>query len=353
MPAANSQEGSTVFFGNSSKELYTKQFYEDIDRESTDLSKYSKQCEKIYVNSNKNEVKKICEKFLKHLETSSVWKVVNPKYDVCMLLNYWIYDKLTDIYKGQNSSYDINIAFGSLQGVWHERYYYSSNISHQNKCKPNFEMVNHHDWKERKELHDYCINYEFIEPMCKYFSDQCIEHCEYIEAKSHIYKHFEQLCTPGESKCPHFYKKCKAYNPNIVLKTLKCPEKSETSGDDTPKASSSHNPSEQGQDDGPGAPGSELAIFPPGSDTVSTADNSNIGTKIGHTVLGIAPVLLSATALYRYTPVGSWIRKLGGYNPNSMSDMNTGEIDEFSSYTQEPGDMLFGGTENYISYQPM
>ncbi|SBT57986.1 PIR Superfamily Protein [Plasmodium ovale wallikeri] len=220
--------------------------------------------------------------FLKHLETSSVWKVTNPKYDVCMLLNFWIYDKLTDIYKGQNSSDDINIAFGSLQGVWNKIYYYPQNSLHHNKCKPEFDIVKHHDWKQRKELYDYCVNYEFIEPMCKYFSDQCKEHCEYIEAKSHIYKHFEQLCTPEESS--HTFTK---------------------------------------------------------------------NARLGHSVLGVAPVLLSATALYRYTPVGSWIRKLGGYNINGMTNMNGVEIDEFSSYTQEPGDMLFGGTENYISYQPM
>ncbi|SBT00008.1 PIR Superfamily Protein [Plasmodium ovale curtisi] len=83
-------------------------------------------------------------------------------------------------------------------------------------------------------------------------------------------------------------------------------------------------------------------------DTESKQESSEIGKKLGHSVLGIAPVMLTATALYRYTPIGSWIRKLGGTNHNTISD-----IDEFSSYTQESGDMFPDNSANYISYQPM
>ncbi|SBS95896.1 PIR Superfamily Protein [Plasmodium ovale curtisi] len=74
----------------------------------------------------------------------------------------------------------------------------------------------------------------------------------------------------------------------------------------------------------------------------STYDTPQIGTKVCHSVPCVSPVLLTATALYRYTPIGSWIRKLGVTNPSNISNVNGGEMDGF-----------FGDSENYISYQPM
>ncbi|SBT57905.1 PIR Superfamily Protein [Plasmodium ovale wallikeri] len=100
------------------------------------------------------------------------------------------------------------------------------------------------------------------------------------------------------------------------------------------------------QDQGLGTPASSHVTEP-------KSETSNIGTKVGHSVLGVTPVLLSATALYRYTPVGSWIHKLGGYNLNSLSKIDGDEMDVFIDNTQESGDMLFGNSGNYISYQPM
>ncbi|SBT58459.1 PIR Superfamily Protein [Plasmodium ovale wallikeri] len=80
-------------------------------------------------------------------------------------------------------------------------------------------------------------------------------------------------------------------------------------------------------------------------------------SKYEHTnfenILGVAPVLLTASALYRYTPVGSWIRKLGGYNTNNLSNMDRSEMDGFLSNTQVSGNIFFDNTENYISYQPL
>ncbi|SBT00783.1 PIR Superfamily Protein [Plasmodium ovale curtisi] len=336
-------------------DLFSEKFYNDMNIEYDDLTNYKQQCDTLILSEkNKNEVKEICKKYLRYLDKNkTAWNVVNPEYDVCILLNYWIYYKLA-YYFGLNNTDDINNAFSSFQYWWS----YSINPlnikQYSEKCKPNFELVRHSDWQKRKELYDYCVNYNLIKQTVEYFNSDCQKYYKYIEEKSYIYDHFEELCNSGGSNCPHFYYKCKDYNPNIVLSKLPCHAEMEEK-----KAAEQavDMPQESRQELGsgshefrPGFPG--IADGP--HDTESTSETSGIGTKVGHSVLGIAPVLLSATALYRYTPVGSWIRKLGGYNPNnSMSDMNTGEIDEFSSYTQEPGDMLFGGTENYISYQPM
>ncbi|SBT02128.1 PIR Superfamily Protein [Plasmodium ovale curtisi] len=131
--------------------------------------------------------------------------------------------------------------------------------------------------------------------------------------------------------CPFFAEEC--------LRTLKCPEKIKTPRDAAPEASAPHHPAGLEQEFASGAIGSET---------------SNIGTKVCHSFLGIAPVLLTATALYRviYTS-SSMDSQLGGYGHNSISGIDGGEIKIFLLNTQESADMFFGYTQNYISYQPM
>ncbi|KMZ77313.1 hypothetical protein PVIIG_06121, partial [Plasmodium vivax India VII] len=75
---------------------------------------------------------------------------------------------------------------------------------------------------------------------------------------------------------------------------------------------------------------------------------SEIRRKVTHSVNVAALFLLTPTMLYRYTPLGPWIRRFGGGGTNSMNAM-----DALSSYTQETGNMLSDDSANYISYQPI
>ncbi|SBS93727.1 PIR Superfamily Protein [Plasmodium ovale curtisi] len=65
------------------------------------------------------------------------------------------------------------------------------------------------------------------------------------------------------------------------------------------------------------------------------SENFEIGTKFDHSALGIVSVGLTATVLYRYACIRLWIRNLGRYNPNGISNMNRGEMEGFLSSTQE------------------
>ncbi|SBT01886.1 unspecified product [Plasmodium ovale curtisi] len=75
---------------------------------------------------------------------------------------------------------------------------------------------------------------------------------------------------------------------------------------------------------GPGAP--VTPARPVGSDTALAQEKSGIGAKI---------------------------RKISGGNPNSINNMDRGEIDGFLDNKQESGDMFIGNTAKYISYQPL
>ncbi|SBS91057.1 PIR Superfamily Protein [Plasmodium ovale curtisi] len=333
------------YSGLHSSDLFSEKFYSDMNIEHTDLSNYNSQCDTLILSEkNKSEVKEICKKYLRYLDKNiAVWNSVQSGYDVCILLNYWIYDKLTDLF-GADETLNVNNAFSSFQLLWNYSAGFPKTIPHSEKCKPNFDLFKHADWKKRKELYDYYVNYDMAYNTANAFDEKCKAYYEYIEGKASLYKHFENICTSNNSICPSIYDKCLSYNPNSVLHTIKCHDKIITEralAAAAAKASSSQDSPRQEQEPDP-ATAAEFSRFATDSGAVLSQKNANIGTKVGHSVLGVAPVLLTATALYRYTPIGAWIRKLGVTNTSSISNINGGEMDGF-----------FGDSENYISYQPM
>ncbi|SBT59136.1 PIR Superfamily Protein [Plasmodium ovale wallikeri] len=309
MPKPPDSTNFSELFQKSSKELNSEKFYDALNNVSLDLSKYQAECKNINVRSLHEQMAKFCEKYLSYLESCEALNNKNFCYDVSKLMNYWLYDEITNIYGNENTT-EIGIAFGALQFILGYPKYNPKLSSLIEKCKPNLKMVNHHDWKNRKDLYDYCINYKFIEDECKFYPEECKRHCDYIGKQ--------------------------------ILGILKCPEKNTVPKAFFQEGDGMHRPQEQG-----------LRTAAGSHDTEPKPETSNIGTKVGHSVLGVAPVLLSATALYRYTPVGSWVCKLSGYSPNSVSNMDEGVVEGILGNTQETDDILFSNTGNYISYKPI
>ncbi|SBT55059.1 PIR Superfamily Protein [Plasmodium ovale wallikeri] len=201
-------------------------------------------------------------------------------------------------------------------------------------------MVNYQNWGKMKKLYNYYVYYDILFGLAKSNGDKC-DYYKKIEEKKSLYEYFEKECSPPKNKYLDFYNKCMPYKPDNVLSKLSCHEKISQEQADAKVAERPH------------AMQHALGRLASDSEKEVTSETSPIGTKVGYSVLGIAPVLVTATALYRYTPIGPWIRKLSGIQQNSLSDMNRGEIDGFSSNSQESGDMFFDNTPNYISYQPM
>ncbi|SBT56192.1 PIR Superfamily Protein [Plasmodium ovale wallikeri] len=155
--------------------------------------------------------------------------------------------------------------------------------------------------------------------------DRHAEYCEYIEKKSYSYDNFDNVCTKEESNCSHFYNKYKEHNPNTVFKTLKCPENIKTARFAAPEASSMDHSLKQELGAPYGSHGMKLAT-----------ETSQMVTKFGAF----------------YTPLCTYIRKLGVYHQSRMSNVDA-VVDEFLSRSQESGDILFGSTGNYILCQHM
>ncbi|SBS94082.1 PIR Superfamily Protein [Plasmodium ovale curtisi] len=350
---ANSTEFFKLF-RKSSKDLFSDQFYEALNSDSPDLSKYDNQCNDLHVYKPKDEMIKICKKYLRYLEYCKLLHDDNSLYKVSLLFNYWLYGMLTHIY-GANSTDKIRAGFGALQYKWTYFDYYRKNEPHYLKCKPNFEIVNHNDWDKRKKLYDYYVDYDILFGLAKSIDDKCETYYKKIEEKKSLYEHFDKQCLLDKDNCPNFYDKCKPYEPDSVLSQLPCHEQIAREQNDAEAAERSaavEHTSGSEQDTVVGSHGPGIPGFASGSEIEVTSETSQIGTKLGQSVLGITPVLLTASALYRYTPIGSWIRNLGKNSTNSISDMD-GEMEGFLGYTQESGDILLDGTSDYISYQPM
>ncbi|SBT84718.1 PIR protein [Plasmodium ovale] len=310
-----------------------------------DLSDYNEKCNDIYVHDKKEEeVKIICKKFLRCLEKSTVWIVKEPGYDVFLLLNYWINDKLTHIFGDKNKT---DVAFANFQRLWNSAMGYQRSISSDKKCKEKFHILDKEDWKKGKELYDYYIDYDTIKSAINFYG-QCQEYYNYIEGKKELFEYFKDICSPESTECPDIYTKCKDYNPDKVLPTLSCHVQMVVANNDL----GTQEDSEQGQVDGPYPHDSDLSGHRAASSEAGmTEENTDIGIKVGKSVLGIAPIALTASALYKFTPMGLWIRKLTGSNQNITGNMD-GE-DGFLDHTQDSSNILFNGAENYISYQPI
>ncbi|SBS92729.1 PIR Superfamily Protein [Plasmodium ovale curtisi] len=322
-------------------DLTSKDIYDKMEFNYPDLSEYDGKCDNIFVHDNqKDKVKTICKKFLRYLEKSPLWNISDSGYDVCLLLNFWVYDKLTHIF-GDKSKADI--AFANFQGLWNSAMGYQKSISADKKCKDKFDILDKKDWKKRKDLYDYYIDYDTNKSTFNIYGEKCEEYYKYIEGKKELYEHFDKLCTSDSSECPDFYNDCKNYKPDLVLPTMSCHVQMVTSKN----ALAIQETSDQGLQDGPRPHGIDLSRHGAHSSEVGmTQENSDIGTKVGKSVLGIAPIALTASAMYRFTPLGQWIRKLAGSNRNITGN-------GFGDEAQESGNMFFDGAENYISYQPI
>ncbi|SBT84591.1 PIR protein [Plasmodium ovale] len=324
--------------------LPSVKFYNTIKTHYNDLSNYSQQCDTDSVHLHKNEAKQICEKILRYLDKYASSIDDKTEYDVCILLNYWIYDELADIFGAQYISDKFDFAFSSLQYIWNYPNAELKKTSYYNKCKPNFDIFKPVDWKERRKLYEYYVDYKTIFDTAKSYDKTCMVYYKKIEEKKELYEHFDDLCHSKPNECPISYDNYNMYSPTSVLPTLTCPYqiKPPQVAEAASQALSAHHNLAQEEETGP---------RPYNSDTELTQQNSDIGTKVGKSVLGIAPIALTASALYKFTPLGPWIRKLAGSNHSI-----TGNIDgdnKFLDHTQESGNMFFDSEENYISYQPM
>ncbi|GAB69942.1 CYIR protein [Plasmodium cynomolgi strain B] len=165
-----------------------------------------------------------------------------------------------------------------------------------------------HDWKNRKKLYDYYVDYDYLLYMAKNFDkDKCIYYNKIIEMIS-LYNSFKDLCKTHAKRCPDVFYKFPIENIEPVLEELQCYSKINGISDSISEATSSlqHIDNKEVHEE----PAEDIADhiiddYTVESDTQLDSGNSGIGKKFTHSILGAAPVLLTGTILYRYELVNN------------------------------------------------
>ncbi|VVA00349.1 PIR protein, partial [Plasmodium vivax] len=310
-------------------DLQSKIIDNNLEINHRDLSNYNKKCSITFAKTNNEKLKEICQKTLRFIETSPLWTIRDTPYDLCLQVNYWLYYKIGSIL-GFDDNALIETTFAGYQLAGDNIMGTRSKGTYNERCKPDFDIFKEKDWDKRKKLYEYYVDYDTLFRTAEAFPPQCEEYYDKFKEIISVYKYFEEKCLLQDYKCPKHFDKFKNKNPVSKLENLSCykqldKQKTATSMARLPEEgdTSPHSPGPKvGHLDVQGASGLQGDA---GStqDTQLSPESSDIRTKVTNSVLGAAPVLLTATMLYRYTPLGPWMRRLGGSRTNNINAMDT------------------------------
>ncbi|KNA01559.1 hypothetical protein PVNG_05005, partial [Plasmodium vivax North Korean] len=204
-------------------ELPLDPFYKNLIHNDNDLNSFYDACVSLCDQNDHFKNIRLCSKLLKFLKNSNTrTNNIKSAYDDCILFNYWMYGELEQRYTKRKNYKSVH-AFAELQSIWNSLIEEPKNTYYYDKCNPDSNIVNQNDWKQRKDLYDYCVNYELIQKEIQFYKQNCRQLYAYIKGKSHLYEHFKTRCpSEDKNKCPKFYSKCKDYHPDTVLSLLDC-----------------------------------------------------------------------------------------------------------------------------------
>ncbi|CAG9473074.1 unnamed protein product [Plasmodium vivax] len=310
-------------------ELPSQIFYYNLITSNDKLSQHFNECiSQDFPYKNDTKIKRTCAKLLKYLKTNYEEENKGDLKDHhCNLLSYWIYEQLD---KKFNDKFGTLISiYGGFQLIL-SNVLKDSNEPQASECLRSVHLLTFNNWKESKDLYDYCVDYDKIKELANSSYEKCKIYEEYIKGKSELYKKFEKLYIPEyKKKNPGFYEKCKGYNPEIVIGELKCDEK--FPGGARPK----------GVSHGQGL----LASTPvPGQNSDST-------NTYGNVLLGVVVTSMTSGILYKFTPLGRRFRNGFGWNNYAASNVN-GEGNMLFAETHDPFSPHSEEREHHIGYLP-
>ncbi|KMZ77300.1 hypothetical protein PVIIG_05659 [Plasmodium vivax India VII] len=293
----------SMLLGISSKDFNSEQFYDKLYQDDDNLSEYYSECKQLttpYMSNYKGIMLRImCATLVKYLKTAYIsLDRRNLAYNDCILLNYWVYTRLANIF-GSDDPADIAPPFAILQQIWNGIIDSSSDKSRNNICKPDNSIATQKDWRKRKELYDYYVNYDQIEKYRQLYKDMCPKYWTYVDSHTSLYEYFEKHCKNPKYDCPNFYKDCKKYDPRDVLRTFGCNEKMEQK-----KVEDTIAKAKLELQEGRSANQEQISGIP-GSSEVSaggsllTRDSTHPAKKTGDILLGVVATSLASGALYR------------------------------------------------------
>ncbi|KMZ96162.1 hypothetical protein PVNG_05808 [Plasmodium vivax North Korean] len=265
-------------------------FYNDLNHSKRHLANYVDECNTLCSKNKSFTDIKLCTILLRFLKDNirTSYKIESA-YNDCILFNYWIYGELEKKYKKHFKTKLVPI-YAELQRMWYSLIEQSSNESYYENCKPDNSLIYQDDWTKRRDLYDYCVNYELLKPQFEPYKQYCKHHYTYIKSKAPLYDYFKEKCKLiGKYNCPDFYDKCKAYDPDIVLRELSCYKDLHKEEPTAAATVLSEEPQPELAADG---------IFSPDASKLK-GDGNHPVTKSGNILLGVVVTSMTSGALYK------------------------------------------------------
>ncbi|SCA60772.1 VIR protein [Plasmodium vivax] len=299
-------------------ELPSEKFNDWLNTNFITRSQYYSDCNYLKDRYKGNDrIKKLCARLVKYIKSTPLISNEEPlKHHHCNLFNYWIYEQLVSYYKGDYKE-PVKI-FGDFHRVLSGFTYYPKDVT----CKLDNSIPTIPDRKERKELYEYCIDYDTILEKYKPSTDKCNKYCTYVKNKIQFYEKFQELCTSRDiRKCPDFFFKiCENKDPKNLLVKLKCDDigvRDKSSQEDASGITSNSSPS---------------------NESVS---------NFGNAFLGVVLTSMTSGFLYKFTPLGTRIRNGLLWNNNNISNLNTNGDELFVQESYSP---YSGEEQHHIGY---
>ncbi|SCA59837.1 Plasmodium vivax Vir protein, putative [Plasmodium vivax] len=265
-----------------------------------------------------------CAKVIKYLKNNNKEKIEGKLKDHhCNLLSHWIYEQLAT--KFSANYYTLISIYGGFQRILSD-VFINPNESESIGCLRKVSVLDYDNWKESKDLYDYCVDYDKIRELAGSSYEKCKEYKDYIQGKSKLYKQFEKLYISEYKKDNEgFYEKCKDYNPEIVLRELKCEEIFPGQGKENA-----------------GARDSVLLGSTQYSDSTDT---------YGNVLLGVVATSMTSGMIFKFTPLERRFRNGFGWNNYAASNVN-GEGNMLFAETHDPFSPHSEEREHHIGYLP-
>ncbi|KMZ76988.1 hypothetical protein PVIIG_05377 [Plasmodium vivax India VII] len=216
--------GSYKIFVLSTKELPSQNFYDNLKNSYDNIYQHYEVCRALDSPHNKDmKIVRTCAKLIKYLKNYYKQQSEDKlKEHHCNLLSHWIYEQL--VKKVNNNYFTLIRIYGGFQLIL-SNVLKDSNEPQASECLRSVHLLRFNNWKESKDLYDYCVDYDKIMQLAGSSYEKCKEYEKYIKEKSPFYEKFDELyIREYKDKNEEFYKKCKGYNPKIVLPKLKCDE---------------------------------------------------------------------------------------------------------------------------------
>ncbi|SBT74284.1 Plasmodium vivax Vir protein, putative [Plasmodium ovale] len=190
------EEAEKILIDSSKYILYNK-----LNQNCDDVSKYVNYCRRVnYLKRYYSDILDVCYKFARNLINLNEILIEETNDERCRYVNFWITDnirrKLETEWHNKDHINSILTGFYSVQ-------YAITTASPSNNCYFDYRSsIDLYLWKERKDLHDYIRNYEYIKKKITLGGDICTTYYKYFDYIKGLHEKYKgECCDYSSEKC--------------------------------------------------------------------------------------------------------------------------------------------------------